>query len=77
MQIPKDKLKHLIIGSFVSFAMIFTLGYIGLVLSLIVFALKEIVWDDYLGKGVYEVEDFLYAAIPCLIIYIFYVTLIT
>ena len=65
-KIPKDKLLHFFVGSvilFVSLLFFNTLASISIVVF--VAAIKEIVYDDFLGKGTPEVQDFIYTILPC------------
>ena len=66
-KIPKDKLLHFFVGSvilFLSLLMFNTLVSISIVV--IAATIKEVVYDDFLGKGTPEVQDFIYTILPYL-----------
>ena len=67
-KIPKDKLLHFFVGNvllFLSLLVFNTLASISIVVF--VAAIKEVVYDDFLGKGTPEVQDFIYTILPCLL----------
>jgi len=70
MIFKRDKLKHLLAGIGISlvFGVQFT-PFIGLIIAVIVGALKEIVWDWLLKKGTPEFMDFLATALGGAIAY--------
>lgn len=59
----KDKLLHLIAGFVIAIVFGMINPFLGLSLAVIAGAAKEIVWDLYLGKGTYEVMDFVWTFI--------------
>ncbi len=57
--IPKDKQKHLLAGLALSIlAGLFVCPTWGLLTAVVVGALKEIIWDWWLGRGTPEFLDF-------------------
>ena len=48
--IQKDKLLHFFWGAVLSFILILFLGKIGIIISLIIPAVKELYYDKYLGN---------------------------
>ena len=58
--IKKDKLLHFFWGAILSFILILFLGKIGIIISLIISAVKELYYDKYLGKGCCEWADYFY-----------------
>lgn len=65
--IQKDKLLHFFVGSIILFlSLLFFNTFISVSIVFIIAALKEIVYDDFYGKGMPEVEDFVYTILPCL-----------
>jgi len=70
--IAKDKLLHFIVGSFISFPLILLFNYYGLIISILIFAAKEIIYDYALGKGNMEVLDFVYSCVPAIKFIILY-----
>ena len=59
----RDKLLHLIAGFAIALLFGMINPFLGLALAIIAGAAKEIVWDLYLGKGTYEVMDFVWTLI--------------
>ena len=49
--IQKDKLLHFFWGAILSFILILFLGKIGVIIALIIPAVKELYYDKYLGRG--------------------------
>jgi type IV secretory pathway TrbL component len=65
--IQKDKLLHFFVGSCILFlSLLFFNTLISVSIVVIIAALKEIIYDDFLEKGTPEVEDFIYTIVPCL-----------
>ena len=65
--IPQDKLLHFFWGSLISFPLIYIFDIYGLLLSLIIFAAKEIIYDKYMSKGNPEILDFIFSSIPAVL----------
>ena len=65
--IPQDKLLHFFWGSLISFPLIYIFDIYGLLLSLIIFAAKEIIYDKCMSKGNPEVLDFVFSSIPAVL----------
>ena len=59
-----DKLLHFFYGALISFPLIILFGNIGFLVSLVIFAAKEIVYDKIMIKGNADIMDFLYSALP-------------
>jgi len=70
MIFKQDKLKHLLAGISISlvFGVQFT-PFIGLIIAVILGALKEIIWDRLLKRGTPEFLDFLVTALGGAIAY--------
>lgn len=65
--IQKDKLLHFFVGSCILFlSLLFFNTLISVSIVVVIAALKEIIYDDFLEKGTPEVEDFIYTIVPCL-----------
>ena len=62
--IQEDKKAHLIVGVLTGFPMVLLFGNIGGLIAIIIYALKEVVYDKVLGKGNMEFLDWLYSSIP-------------
>jgi hypothetical protein len=62
--IQEDKKAHLIAGVLTCFPMVLLFGNIGGLIAIIIYALKEVVYDKLLGKGNMEFLDWLYSSIP-------------
>ena len=62
--IPNDKKAHLIVGVLTGFPMVLLFGNIGGLIAIIIYALKELIYDKLLGKGQMEFLDWLYSSIP-------------
>jgi len=65
--IPHGKLLHFFWGSLISFPLIYIFDIYGFILSLIIFAAKEIIYDKCMGKGNPEVLDFIFSSIPAVL----------
>jgi len=66
--IQKDKLLHFFVGSCILFlSLLFFNTLISVSIVVVIAALKEIIYDDFLAKGTPEVEDFIYTIVPCLL----------
>lgn len=68
--IAKDKLLHFFWGAVISFCLILVLDKIGIILSLVIPAIKELYYDKYLGKGNCDIYDYIYSIIPTIMIVI-------
>ena len=62
--IQEDKKAHLIVGVLTGFPMVLLFGNIGGLIAIIIYALKEVVYDKILGRGNMEFLDWLYSSIP-------------
>ena len=62
--IRTDHKAHLIVGVLSGFPMVLLFGNIGGLIAIIIYALKEVVFDKLLGKGKMEFLDWLYSSIP-------------
>jgi hypothetical protein len=65
-KIPRDKLLHFFVGSVILFLSLLVFNTLASI-SIVVFAaaIKEVVYDDFFGKGTPEVQDFIYTIMPC------------
>ena len=68
--IQKDKLLHFFWGAILSFILILFLGKIGIIIALIIPAIKELYYDKYLGKGNCEWADYFYTIAPTIMLVI-------
>ena len=68
--IQKDKLLHFFWVAILSFILIFFLGKIGVIIALIIPAIKELYYDKYLGKGCCESADYFYTIAPTIMLVI-------
>ena len=68
--IQKDKLLHFFWGAVLSFILILFLGKIGVIIALIIPAIKELYYDKYLGKGNCELADYFYTVAPTIMLVI-------
>ena len=66
--IQKDKLLHFFWGAILSFILILFLGKIGVIISLIIPAVKELYYDKYLGQGNCELADYIYTIAPTIML---------
>ena len=66
--IPKDKLLHFFWGSILSFILILYCGIVGMIIALIIPAVKELYYDKYLGKGNCEWADYFYTIAPTIML---------
>ena len=62
--IQKDKLLHFFYGTILSFFLIFYFEIVGMIIALIIPAVKELYYDKYLGKGNCEWADYFYTVAP-------------
>ena len=62
--IRTDHKAHLIVGVLSGFPMVLLFGNIGGLIAVIIYALKEVVYDKLLGRGKMEFLDWLYSSIP-------------
>lgn len=67
-----DHKAHLIIGVISGFPMVLFFGNIGGLIAVIIYALKEVVYDKLLNRGNMEFLDWLYSSIPVLLYLILY-----
>ena len=66
-KIPKDKLLHFFVGSIILFlSLLFFNTLFSVTIVVLIAAIKEIIYDDFYGKGTPEVQDFIYTILPCL-----------
>ena len=72
--IQKDKILHIFWGAILSFILILFLGKIGIIISLIIPAVKELYYDKYLGRGCCEWADYFYTIAPTIMLVIMRVT---
>ena len=70
--IRADHKAHLIIGLNSGFLMVLFFGNIGGLIAIIIYALKEVVYDKLLNRGNMEFLDWLYSSIPVLLYLILY-----
>ena len=68
--IQKDKLLHFFWGAVLSFILILFLGKIGIIISLVIPAVKELYYDKYLGIGCCEWADYFYTIAPTIMLVI-------
>jgi hypothetical protein len=59
-----DKLLHFFYGALISFPLIIFFDNIGFLISLVIFAAKEVIYDKIVIKGKPDMMDFLYSALP-------------
>ena len=68
--IQKDKLLHFFWGAILSFILILLFGKIGIIIAFIIPAVKELYYDNYLGKGCCEWADYFYTIAPTIMLVI-------
>ena len=68
--IQKDKLLHFFWGAILSFILIFYFEIVGMIIALIIPAIKELYYDKYLGKGNCELADYFYTVAPTIMLVI-------
>ena len=68
--IQKDKLLHFFWGAILSFILILFFGKIGVIIALIIPAVKELYYDKYLGKGCCEWAVYFYTIAPTIMLVI-------
>ena len=66
--IQKDKLLHFFYGTILSFFLIIYFGIVGMIIALIIPAVKELYYDKYLGKGNCEWADYFYSIAPTILL---------
>ena len=66
--IQKDKLLHFFWGAILSFILILFFEKIGIIIALIIPAIKELYYDKYLGKGNCEWADYFYSIAPTIML---------
>lgn len=69
-KVPKDKLLHFVGGTFISFPLITLFSTTGFLISILIFAAKEIIYDKIMKKGTPELNDFIYSIIPAILLLI-------
>ena len=70
--IQKDKLLHFFYGTIISFILIFYFEIVGMIIALIIPAVKELYYDKYLGKGNCEWADYFYTVAPTIMLVIIF-----
>ena len=70
--IQKDKLLHFFWGALLSFILILCLGKLGVIIALIIPAIKELYYDKYLGRGCCEWADYFYTIAPTIMLVIIF-----
>ena len=70
--IQKDKLLHFFWVAILSFILMISFGIVGMIIALIIPAIKELYYDKYLGKGNCEWADYFYSVAPTIMLAIFY-----
>ena len=66
--LEKDKLQHFFVGSvLLSTLLILFNPLISILITILIAAVKEVVWDGYLDRGVKDIYDFGYSVLPCLL----------
>ena len=70
--IQKDKLLHFFWGAILSFILILFFGKIGIIIALIIPAIKELYYDKYLEKGNCEWADYFYTVAPTIMLAIIF-----
>ena len=70
--IQKDKLLHFFYGTILSFILIFYFEIVGMIIALIIPAIKELYYDKYLGKGNCELADYFYTVTPTILLAIIF-----
>ena len=70
--IQKDKLLHFFYGTILSFILIFYFEIVGMIIALIIPAIKELYYDKYLGKGNCEWADYFYTVAPTIMLAIIF-----
>ena len=68
--IQKDKLLHFSWGAILSFILILFFGKLGIIISLVIPAVKELYYDKYLGRGCCEWADYFYTIAPTIMLVI-------
>lgn len=69
-KVPKDKLLHFVGGTFISFPFIAIFENTGFLISVAIFAAKEIIYDKIMKKGTPELNDFIYSIVPAMLLLI-------
>ena len=70
--IQKDKLLHFFYGTIISFILIFYFEIVGMIIALIIPAIKELYYDKYLGRGCCEWADYFYTIAPTIMLAIIF-----
>ena len=66
--IQKDKLLHFFWGTILSFVLILYCGIVGMIIALIIPAIKELYYDKYLGKANWERAEYFYSNAPTIML---------
>ena len=69
--IQKDKLLHFFWGAILSFILMIPFGIVGMIIALIIPAIKELYYDKFLVKGCWEWADYFYTIAPTIMLAIF------
>jgi hypothetical protein len=70
-KIPKDKLAHFFGGSVLfTISMLFFTDLQSTVITVLVAAAKEVVWDGLLKQGTVDFKDFVFSVIPVIFYFI-------
>ena len=70
--IQKAKLLHFFYGTIISFILIFYFEIVGMIIALIIPAIKELYYDKYLGRGCCEWADYFYTIAPTIMLAIIF-----
>lgn len=72
IDIQKDKLLHYFYGSIIAFPLVLLFCFYGVVITLLIATIKEVVYDKLLKRGTFEVLDIVYTVTPSFLFYIIY-----
>jgi len=70
--IPQDKLLHFFYGTIISFIGVLIFGIKGLWITVLIAAVKELIYDKLMNKGNCDILDFIFTCIPCVLFLIIY-----
>ena len=70
--IPHDKLLHFFYGTIITFISVLIFGLKGLWITVVIAAVKELIYDKLMKKGNCEVMDFIFTCLPCIMFLILY-----
>lgn len=73
IDIQKDKLLHYFYGSIIAFPLVLLFSFYGVVITLLIATIKEVVYDKLLKRGTFEVLDIIYTIIPSLLFYLIFI----